>query len=685
MGTAKAQDNSDIEETFVSGETIVLDPIIIYATLNPITSFEFPGQVSVVEREDLEKKQANSIQDILNDVPGVFVDGGARRSGQAPTIRGFREEDILILVDGVKQSFISGHDGRIFIDPALLKSAEIVKGPLSAIYGSGALGGVIALTTVDAADFLEDGETIGYQLKTGFQSANDEFMTTSTAFARSEDGKYDAIASFSYRNGGDVRLGNGEKLPEDEEIASSLLKATGQLTDDLTLVGTWVHYENDAENPNNPQANSEGDLVDRFTQSDTVSAKLSYNPTGNPLIDSNMLFYWAQHVSEEDHAPKGSTRLTERKITTTGINFDNRSRFDVNEWTQLTLTYGGEYYVDRQIAKDSEPLDGTTSNVPDADATYFGAFIQAEFDIVDPMGLPGKLKVIPGVRWDTFENDYKGDQDFDDYEDKAISPKLGVSYQPAPWFLMFGNIGSGFRAPSYSELYAQGTHFNLGPGFANIFQANPELKPQEAETYEAGLGFDFTDVVTAGDNLTIKGSYWHTRAENFIDLDVVASGCIPVTGFFDQSTCYSKYVNVERAELDGVEIDAKYDTARWFSSFAYTHIDGVNKLTGEALGSLQPDKIIIGAGIKIPEYWARIGTKVTFADDFTNTDSSQHRDAYTLVDVYASFEPEEGPWKGIRLDLGIDNLMDEEYEAVAAGAIEEGVNFKAAIRWTQTW
>jgi hemoglobin/transferrin/lactoferrin receptor protein len=690
-GLAHAQETASEPEAIVTGgEGIYLDPITIFATLNPISTFDYPGQVSVVDRDEIATKQADSLGDIVRDVPGVFLDGGTRRSGQAPTIRGFREEDILILIDGVKQSFISGHDGRIFVDPSLLKTAEIVKGPLSALYGSGALGGVIALTTVDAADFLDPGETSGIQVKAGYQSVNDEFTTTSTGFTRSADGKLDAIASFTYRDSGDISLGNGTTLQEDEEIASSLVKATGELSPDLKLTGTWVHYQDDALNPNNPQADNSGDLVNRFVQSDTVSAKLAYNPTGNPFIDGNLLVYWAQHLSEEDHSVKGSTRLTERTIETTGFNIDNRSRFELYDTTNLTLTYGGEYYIDRQTGEDNEPLGGgTVPNVPDADASDYGLFTQAEIKFGNPAGLPGELSVIPGIRWDGFENAYRDTEDYEDFEDQAISKKLGLAYKPAPWLLVFGNYGEAFRAPSYTELYAQGIHFP-GGGINNIFLSNPDLKPQEGVTLEAGLGFDFKDIAQYGDRLTLKGSYWKTDADNFIDLDVVTAGC----GFgptpLDQSTCYTQNVN-KNAELDGVEIEMKYDSARWFANAGYTHIDGIDTDTGLYLGTLQPDKITLDAGVKVPEIWARFGTRFTFADEFTKVNPDETtgtlpiRDAYNLVDIYAVFEPLDGPFKNFRLDLGVDNITDEDYELVTAGVFEEGINYKAAISWTQKW
>jgi hemoglobin/transferrin/lactoferrin receptor protein len=699
---ASAQDNAGGPQPLGTG--VWLDPITIYATLSPTDTFEFPGQVSVVDREEIETVQANSVADVLKSVPGVHVDGGARRSGQAPTIRGFREEDILILVDGVKQSFISGHDGRLFIDPELLKSAEVIKGPMSALYGSGALGGVIALTTVDAADFLADGETMGVKLKAGFQSVNEEYSVTSTGFARSHDGKFDVVSSFTYRESGDVELGDGTTIPDEEQIKSSLVKGSAQLTEDLKFVGTWVHFQNDAFNPNNPQGNTGilDDLQDRFVQSDTVSGKLSWAPAGNPWIDGNLLVYWARHVSEEDDFD--TARLTERTIETTGLNIDNRSRFDLAPGAQLTLTYGAEYYVDKQTADDNAPLGGGLNGVPDADASYYGTFAQAEFKFDTPLGLPGELTVLPGIRWDGFENDYRGAAGYEDYEDQAISKKLGVSYKPVDWLLLFGSYGEAFRAPSYSELYAQGNHFPGGletrplfPGspiyvptgnlMYNRFLPNPLLRPQDGVTLEGGLGFDFRDVATVHDRLTIKGSYWTTDASNFIDMEVVADGCGSFTEILptNPDTCFSRFFN-RNAELDGVEVEIKYDAPRFYFNIGYAHIDGVDTDTGEYLGILQPDKFYVDAGVKAPEIWARFGTRLTFADDFTKVNEpGTERDAYTLIDVYASFEPEDGPFKGFRLDLGIDNITDEAYEVIEAGVYEEGVNYKAALSYTHKW
>jgi len=711
------QDALAEEALAVPGATY-LDPISVFATLNPIASFDYPGQVSVIEREEIETRQPSAIGDVLEDTPGVLVDGGARRSGQTPTIRGFREEDILILVDGVRQSFVSVHDGRVFIEPDLLKSVEVVKGPISSLYGSGALGGVIALTTVDAADFLDEGETMGARLKAGFQSVNDEFMLTSTGFARSEDGRFDIVASFTYRGAGDMRLGDGatvtsgtppttvevDSLPNEEDIRSGLLKGTAELAPDLKLTGTWITYDYSGENPNNPQGalqpgDNLGGLVDRSVRSDQVSGKLSWDPAGNPLIDGNLLVYWTSNSNEEVVSP---TRTSERLIETIGAKVDNRSRFSLGGADKLTLTYGAEYYVDEQTGKDTQPLGGGLTPVADGEAAFGGVFVQGEFNLIEPLGAPGELTLLPSIRFDTFDLDYKDDGDLEDFSDQAISKKLGVAYKPVPWLLLFGNYGEAFRAPSFIELFAQGNHFPVrfppDPFAYNVFVSNPDLRPQEGTTVEAGLGFDFKDVARIGDRLTIKGSYWQTEADDFIDGVVVGnpSPCRfgpPPTS----SNCFSTFINRD-AELDGVEIELKYDSDRFFGGFTFETIDGIdknpgqpiagtNEVTGKFLGSIYPDRYIFNFGVKIPEYWAKVGARVTIADDFTEVNEpDQAIDGYTTLDLYAGFEPAEGMFEGLRVDLGVDNVTDEAYARGASPTnFQPGLNYKAAISWTEKW
>lgn len=660
-----------------------LDPITIFATLSPMASFDYPGQVTVIDRERIEDLQPSSLADVFDGVPGAYVDGGPRRSGQTPIIRGNREEDVLILIDGVRQSFISGHDGRIFVEPELLKSAEIVKGPISALYGSGALGGVIALTTVDASDFLDAGETAGVRLKAGYQSVNDEYFLSSTGFMRSTDGKVDALASFAYREGGDIELGDGSTLPADDEIKSGLAKTNIQLSPDMKFTATWIHYRDNAIDPQNPQGSNAGSLdnplVDRFVRSDTVLGTLAYAPADNRLIDGAVTAYWSRNAVEEDEFDV--TRLTTREVETVGVKADNRSRFDLADWGKLTLTYGGEVYRDEQTGTDSTSADGTRGGVPDATADYARVFGQAEWKLFNPVGLPGEFTILPGVSFDRFTNEAVGE---DPFEDTAVSPKLGLAYKPVPWLLLFGNYGEAFRAPSFNELYADGVHFRVGPA-VNNFIPNPDLRPQDGTTIEGGAGFEFKEVLTNGDRFSIKASYWESEVKDFISLQVNGfddGGCFipPFAG------CTTQFVNIANAELEGFEVEARYDIGRFYGIATYATIDGRDADTGEFLDTLQPNKFYLDFGVRVPEYWSRFGTRLTFAGDLTKVDSeAEERDSYRTVDLYAVIEPMDGPFKGFRLDLAVENATDEAYEVIAAGVFEPGINFKSALTWTHKW
>ncbi|MEL7482706.1 MAG: TonB-dependent receptor plug domain-containing protein, partial [Pseudomonadota bacterium] len=149
--------------------------VSVYATRNPIAAFDYPGQVTVVERDIVLDFNPSTLQEVFQAVPGAQFDSGPRRTGDAPTVRGLTGNGVLIFLDGARQSFVSGHDGRFFIDPELVQAVEVVRGPTSALYGSGALGGVIATRTITARDVLAEGEQVGFRVTSGYQSVNDEY------------------------------------------------------------------------------------------------------------------------------------------------------------------------------------------------------------------------------------------------------------------------------------------------------------------------------------------------------------------------------------------------------------------------------------------------------------------------------------------------------------------------------
>ncbi|MEL6411655.1 MAG: TonB-dependent hemoglobin/transferrin/lactoferrin family receptor [Pseudomonadota bacterium] len=693
VGAAAAQDASE--------EELREETVTVYGTSNPLPVFDYPGQVTVVDRDAIETLAPSTISDALRDVPGLDFAGGPRRTGEAPSLRGLSGQNVLILLDGARQSFTSAHDGRFFVDPELIGTAEVVRGPASALYGSGAVGGVLAFESVDADDLLADDETWGARFRLGYQSVNEEALASVTAFTRQNG--FDGLASFGIRQSGDITLGSGADLPSDDEIETALLKGSYAFTDALTIEGSWQRFANTAIEPNNGQGTlGTGDStldrdVEKDITTDTFRLAANFNPVSNDWLDATLTAY--QTTSEVDEFDQTIPRTTVREIETTGFSARNASRFMVGAF-DTTLTVGGDWYKDEQVGIDDQTADGVRGGVPNGESEFMGLFAQVEAVVETGAG---ELLLIPSVRFDEFESSSSiapGEENSDD----AVSPRFAASFGPdaVPWLRVFGSYSEGFRAPSINELYLDGVHFPVphpvlfDPAMFqfvfvnNNFIPNPDLVPEETQTFEFGAGIDFADIFTSDDRLQAKISYFETEAEDLINLSVNFAfdpTCFAPPMFQPCTAGTSESANVAEAELEGWEGELHYDSERWFATASYSSIDGTDLSDGSDLGSLTPDRLALNVGLKVPEWRARFGTRIQMADEFERRDSdgmggfviADERAGYVVLDLYASWRPEFA--EGLRFDVGIDNVLDHDYDRVFAGVSEPGQNIKIAASY----
>jgi len=678
-------------------EAPALEEITVYATRNALPVFDYPGQVSIRGREEIDLFLPSTVSDLLRDVPGVEFSGGPRRTGETPSIRGRGGENVLVLIDGARQTFISAHDGRFFIEPELIGTAEVLRGPASSLYGTGAVGGVLAFETVDASDLLKADQGAGVRLRAGYQDVNEETSAAVTGFyARDE---VDLLGSLSLRNSGDIDLGSGDRLPSDDDIVSGLFKGEYQLSESLALNGSWLRFDNQAEEPNNGQgvnvagAGAES-LVHKDIRSDTLRLGVDLDPLDNRWIDASLTLYRTETDVTEDELD--TDRAIVRNIQTHGISLRNAAVFGTGRSTH-TLTVGGDWFEDQQVGRDSATGDASRGGVPDGSSAFVGAFLQLESIIDRPFGMPGNLLLVPGVRYDDFDNE-AGNVDAADNSADEVSTRFGVSYGPVDWLRLYGNYAQGFRAPSVNELYLDGTHFSLphpvlGPGvfITNEFQPNPGLVPEDSETLELGVGFDFNGVWQTGDRLSLKASHWRSDVDDLIDLTVDFAfdpTCFAPPFFAPCSAGTSSSRNVAEAELDGIEVEATYDSTRFFSRLTYGEISGENRSTGSDLGVLMPDRLNLDLRLKWPEQRLALGTRIQLADDFERREIDagsatstlvEARDGYAVYDLYASWRPRT--LASVRIDLTIENVLDEDYERVFAGVAEPGRNLKLGLTW----
>lgn len=691
-----AAETADSQDAEFRAETVT-----VYGTSNPLPVFDYPGQVTVVDREALETLAPSTVSDALRDVPGLEFTGGPRRTGELPNLRGLSGQNVLILLDGARQSFTSAHDGRFFVDPELIGTAEVVRGPASALYGSGAVGGVLAFESVDADDLLADNEVWGVRTRLGYQSVNEEALASVTAYTR--QGAFDGLASFGIRQSGDIALGSGVDLPSDDDIQTALLKGQYAPTDALILEASWQHFANTAIEPNNGQGTlGTGDgvldrTVEKDIQTDTFRFGLTYNPVDNDWLDLGLTAY--QTSSQVDEFDATVPRTTIRDIETVGFSGRNASRFALGP-AEMTLTLGGDWYKDEQTGRDDQTPDGTRGGVPNGESEFMGVFAQIEAMLATPAG---ELLIIPGIRYDAFESASSIAPDQTN-SDNATSPRIATSFQPsgAEWLRLFGSCAEGFRAPSINELYLDGVHFEIphpvlfNPAMGsfvfapNTFIPNPDLVPEETQTVEFGAGVDFAQIFDPSDRLQAKLSYFETEADELINLsvDVVpAATCFAPPFFQPCNWGTSESANVDRAELEGWEGELRYESDRFLANLTYSSIDGTDLTDGSDLGSLTPDRTALNLAVKLPEWNSRFGTRIQHAASFEQRVSDgaggfeiqDARDSYTVVDLYATWRPEFSD--GLRFDIGVDNVFDEDYDRVFEGVSEPGTNFKIAAAW----
>lgn len=629
-----------------------LEPVTTIGTKTERTRDEVPNAVTIVGPEEIERRSPSKLDDLINDIPNVEMIGGPRRAGQDFNIRGFEGNRVVTIIDGARSNFDAGHKGRIFQDPDLLKQVEVLKGPASALRGTGAIGGVVSLTTKDAADFLDAGESYAFRGKYGYSSAARENLYSATHVGRPVK-YFDYLANYTYRPGGTIQQGGDRELVNSaEDLRTGLFKVGVNPADNHRVSLTHQLVKDNAKVPLavDSATTSTNFATRHYVENQTTSLNYGYrNPEGGWLSPNVTIYENKFHISDDYNVSSTTTRTDITDLMTTGFDIYNTSRFE--GFGSHAVTYGVEYFRDDQAGYRNS---GVRPGYPRANRDVYGYYLQDEITL-------GAVSLSPGLRYDSYEQ--TNDTTAVRSESKA-SPKLGGIWRVLPWMSFVGSYAQAFRAPSLTELYISGTS---GP---HTFIANPDLKPEKTETYEGGLRFKFNDVAAARDTLRISVTGFYTKAEDFID--TVQSG----------STI--TYQNITRATIDGAEAEAMYDMSRVFAGLGVSRVRGNNDVTGQHISSMPADKLSLTAGGKAPDYDMIYGWRSRFyarQSRIDTTSTTLETGGYAVHGIFASWMPSQERLAGLRLDLGVDNLFDKLYRRHGTGLYEEGRDYHGAVSY----
>lgn len=644
------------------GQVVEVKKVLVNATRMTQDIDDVTRPVAVVEKAAIETMQPESIAQVLSYQPNISVAGGPRPNNQTVNIRGLSGNKVLQAIDGVRQVFESGHRPSYFLDPALLQNIEVIKGPASTLWGSGALGGVVAQNTVSAGDLLAPDQSLGGFVKSSYNDNNHQLSSTLALAGRA--GSVDWLLSTYYRDGDDIELGNGDNL---EGSASrdqgALAKVEWQIDDAQSFAFNLRQAEDNGSVPSNGGADFNGTsnyLISR--ESKTQNFSLDYRvDTDSPLINSQVMAYWNQIEMNESRVSDGRSDTTELDVL--GININN-----VSTLGDIAVLYGIDGY---QESFDTERGGSNRPAPPKAETDVWGGFVQATI----PFASTWSLEL--GGRYDYFATEATNLNQ--DRSDNDVSPSAALTWQSTDWLSMTLRHDRAFRAPSSEELYSSGSHFCMGPGFCNTFLPNPDLNPEQAANTEFLVSMQFNDL-GGGDSLSINASVFENNVDDFIEQIVSGPSFFPVPNAGNTT-----WVNVDKAEISGYELAADYQRGALRIKLAYGQSRGEDKKTGDDLTDIPANTLTADLSYGFMQRQLTAGVRLISADDQNRTDYSENTagtryEDYNVVDLYAHWQP--ATFKALSVDLTVNNVSDKHYRRAWSELDESGREVIIAAKYS---
>lgn len=514
-----------------------------------------PASISVITQEDLQRKPVQNLKDVLKEVPGVqLTNEGDNRKGVS--IRGLDSSYTLILVDGKRvnsRNAVFRHNDfdLNWIPVDSIERIEVVRGPMSSLYGSDALGGVVNIITKKIGQKWSGTVTVD----TTVQEHRDRGDTYNGQFFTSGPLIDGVLGMKAYGS-----LAKREK----DDPQNSTTTDTGE----TPRIEGFSSRDGNVEFAWTPNQNHDFTAGYGFDRQDRDSDSLdknrlerqNYSVSHNGRWDygTSELKYYGEKV--ENKNPGNSSPITSESNTV-----DGKYTLPLTAINQF-LTVGGEWRHDK--LSDAVNLTGGTSSK--TSASQYALFVEDEWRIFEPLALT------TGVRMDDHET-----------YGEHWSPRAYLVYNATDTVTVKGGWATAFKAPSLLQLSPDWTS-NSCRGACKIV-GSPDLKPETSESWELGLYYmgeegwlegvessvtvfrnDVKDRISISRTSDVNAAPGY---QNFVGFETGANGRrIPVFSYY----------NVNKARIQGVETELKIPfNDEWKLSINYTYNDGRDVSNGE--------------------------------------------------------------------------------------------------------
>ncbi|MEW6983388.1 TonB-dependent receptor plug domain-containing protein [Colwelliaceae bacterium 6471] len=587
FNTVSYASDSDIEKVTVLGKKHQ------YQSVTTATS----ATIDLTSNHALNSK----LTDVLNQVSGVELNGQGGLF-QVFSLRGASRWRVTTQLSGMPlHTERRAGAAASFVDPYLLASVEILKGPVSTLYGSGAIGGMVLINPR-----FFDGLNIEAATSTGDHNQQ---------FHLGWGGKNISLA-YAQQSANDAYTPDGMLLNSHFQQRSASMQGQWQLQDQLTLtlsnIASW------------------GDDIGKVNNDDFLNNKATTYPDEYHWVTSIGLQSqdsWQLNVALHDQ----SLQTQVQRFNTSTNWVDNKSTdYSVNFFTPWQVdNFGGHVGIEQQYRQGvtaSERQLSLSSNelsnmsILDANQYEWAFFADVNRRFGDVYGATGAR--INGIR--------QQNKNADVLTDQAWTYFAQLSYQPKQQFSLSALISQGFRFPSLTELYFNGT---TGRGY---LIGNTELKPEKSLNYEVS-------------------ALWEYAAHSF-DLSVYRNEVSDYIESIDIDEETRSYLNLTHGVIKGIEYQYRYRFSEHIDLSLIGHVLKGENDQGDALADIPANKIQMGVKFSKDNWQGEFSIKHRFSKN-TVAYSEQNLSAANIVSASVNYHINE-QWL---VTLSGQNITDELY------------------------
>ncbi len=505
-------------------EEYILDQMVVTATKTPVKEFEANANITVITRQEIEKKHYRDLGEALKAVPGVNITsygaGGESYTANGLFING--TANVVVLIDGVRAN-VNGSTFNKF--PAAefnamnnIERIEVLKGSASTLYGSDAQGGVINIITRKV-----DGD------KTTLQVANGSYGREDYSFShQGVKGDFSWLITSKKEKIGDYKDGKGLVIPTQQDAVTNTIKLNKKINDASDVTLDYQSYNSDymRSGPNNKLTDRNYGEKDNYKISAVYNYKISEDTTNQLSVFKNV------NCLNDSYNKKSSLWLMD--LETIGV----QDQFTTKLGDHHQVTAGFDWYQDKINKYISN--SGTPTVYAGKTITNRALYVQDEWDF------DAAWKLTSGIRLDNHS-----------MYGRHTTPSFTLGYKESEKTNYYVGYKEFFVSPNQSQLFSP--QYNRPSG-------NLDLQPETGHTIEAGVNHKF-------DN-SLVGSFhiFKRNSKNIVKFytDDAAVG---------MSTRSGHYYNQATEEAQGWDLQLnkvfnKHLTA--FVGYTHTNVDPEN-------------------------------------------------------------------------------------------------------------